>query len=252
MYFPYWSITMETGTMTFQGAKTLEDPLSYLPCSTILDFKKKQVIFTQGQPSTSIYLVISGKVKICRACEGLSEVVLDIYQADEFFGESALIGLSRGETAVALEATQAMFWTTSEIERIAGERPKLAIALLQLVVQRSEEFGSRIESFATDSIQRRLALALIRFSDRFGHPRGDGAVQMMPLTHDLLSVYMGTSREIITNFMNKFRRQGYLRYSRREMVVHVDALKEWMKQQSEGKMRTRATLAPAYISAAAA
>jgi CRP/FNR family transcriptional regulator len=244
---------MQTDTMTLLPAtKTLEDPLSHLPCSTILGFRKKQVIFAQDEPSTSIYLVISGKVKVCRVREGQSEALLDIYQADEFFGESALIGQPHAETAIALEETQVMSWTTSELERIAGERPKLAIALLQLVVQRSAEFGSRIESFATESIQRRLARALIRFSDRFGHPTGDGAVHMMPLTHELLSMYLGTSREIATHFLNQFRRDGYVRYSRREMVVYADAFKEWLKQESVKKTSTKEPLADTYTGAAAA
>jgi CRP/FNR family cyclic AMP-dependent transcriptional regulator len=243
---------METGSLKLAPArKTLEDPLSHLPCSTILGFRKKQAIFAQGQPSTSIYLVISGKVKVCRVSESLSEAMLDIYQADEFFGESALVGQPHAETAVALEDSQVMSWTAGELGRIAGERPKLAIALMQLVVQRSAEFGSRIESFATDSIQRRLSRALIRFSERFGHRTEDGAVQMMPLTHELLSTYLGTSREIATHFLNQFRRDGYVRYSRREMVVYADALKEWLKQESEKKMTTGRPLAPSFTGAAA-
>jgi CRP/FNR family transcriptional regulator len=244
---------METDITTLEPAtKILEDPLSHLPCSTILGFRKKQVIFAQGQPPTSVYLVISGKVKVYRAGEGLSETLLDIYQADEFFGESALVGQPHAETAMALEDAQVMSWTTGELERIAGDRPKLAIALMQLVVQRSAEFGSRIESFATDSIQRRLARALIRFSARFGRQTGDGAMHMMPLTHELLSMYLGTSREIATHFLNQFRRDGYVRYSRREMVVYVDALKEWLKQESGRRTNTKAPSEQAYSGAAAA
>ena len=242
---------MEAGNMALAPTtKTLEDPLSYLTCSTILDFRGKQRVFEQGQPSTSVYLVIAGKVKVFRTSEtGGGEVLVDIYQADEFFGESALTGLPRGETAVALENTQVMAWTASEIERIAAERPKLAIAFLQLTVQRSVEFGSRIESFATESIQRRLARALIRFSDRFGHQTEDGAVQMMAMTHELLAMYMGTSREIMTHFMNQFRREGYVRYSRQEVTVYVDALKEWLKQ---GTKDGTTLVTPAYPAVAAA
>ena len=99
----------------------------------------------------------------------------------------------------------------AEIEDIATRRPRLAIALLQLLVQRSMDFGSRIESFSVDNIARRLARALIRFSERLGHEAEDGSVQMIPFTHELLSQYVGTSREIVTHYMNQFRRQGYLR-----------------------------------------
>jgi CRP/FNR family cyclic AMP-dependent transcriptional regulator len=43
--------------------KPLEDPLAHLPCSSIVEYRKGQMIYNQDQPSTSIYLVIDGKVK---------------------------------------------------------------------------------------------------------------------------------------------------------------------------------------------
>ena len=106
-------------------------------------------------------------MKVCRLAEDGRQVVVDIYQPDEFFGESAFLGLEqRTELSVALESTKVMTWTTVEIEEIAIRRPRLAIALMQLLVQRSMDFGSRIESFSVDNIARRLARALIRFSER--------------------------------------------------------------------------------------
>jgi CRP/FNR family cyclic AMP-dependent transcriptional regulator len=211
--------------------RALEDPLAHLPCSTILEYKKGQVIYNQDQPSTSIHLVIDGKVKVCRLADDGRQVVVDIYQPDEFFGESAFLGLAqRTEIAVALENTKVMTWTTNEIEEITMKRPKLAIALLQLLVQRSMDFGYRIESFSVDNIARRLARTLIRFSERLGSKNDDGSVQMIPFTHELLSQYVGTSREIVTHYMNQFRRQGYLRYSRKGIMLYRDALREWLKQ----------------------
>jgi len=146
-------------------SKPLEDPLAHLPCSTILEYRKGQTIYSRDQPSTSIYLVIDGKVKVCRHADDGRQVVVDIYQPDEFFGESAFLGpAQRTELSMALENTKVMTWTTFEIEDIATRRPRLAIALLQLLVQRSMDFGTRIESFSVDNIARRLARALIRFS----------------------------------------------------------------------------------------
>jgi len=211
--------------------RALEDPLAHLPCSTILEYKKGQIIYNQDQPSTSIHLVIDGKVKVCRLADDGRQVVVDIYQPDEFFGESAFLGLAqRTEVAVALENTKVMTWTTNEIEEITMKRPKLAIALLQLLVQRSMDFGYRIESFSVDNIARRLARTLIRFSERLGSKNDDGSVQMIPFTHELLSQYVGTSREIVTHYMNQFRRQGYLRYSRKGIMLYRDALRELLKQ----------------------
>jgi CRP/FNR family transcriptional regulator, cyclic AMP receptor protein len=216
---------------TFATPKPLEDPLAHLPCSTIVEYRKGQIIYSQDQPSTTLYLVIDGKVKVSRVADDGHQVVVDIYQSDEFFGESAFLNLPhRCEQATALENTKLMTWTTAEIEDIATKRPRLAVALLQILVQRTVDFTHRIESFSLDNIARRLARSLIRFSERLGVEEQDGSVRMAPFTHELLSQYVGTSREIVTHYMNQFRRQGYLRYSRKGIVLYRDAFKDWLRQ----------------------
>src|ERR1700733_9326313 len=224
---------MAASPLTLVPDKALEDPLAHLPCSSIAEYRKGQLVYNQDQPSTSIYLVIDGKVKVSRLADDGHQVVVDIYQADEFFAESALLGLPQpSQQATALENVKLMTWTSAEIEDIVMKRPKLAVALLQILVQRTLEFGHRIESFSVDNIARRLARSLIRFSERLGVAEDDGSLRMVPFTHELLSQYVGTSREIVTHYMNQFRRQGYLRYSRKGIILYRDAFKEWLRQNT--------------------
>jgi CRP/FNR family cyclic AMP-dependent transcriptional regulator len=222
---------MASTSLPHAAQKPLEDPLAHLPCSSILEYRRGQMIYDQQQPSTAIYLVIDGKVKVSRLADDGHQVVVDIYQPDEFFGESAFLNLpNRPEQATALESTKLMTWTASEIEDIITKRPRLAVALLQILVQRTIDFTHRIESFSVDNIARRLARSLIRFSERLGVAEEDGAVRMAPFTHELLSQYVGTSREIVTHYMNQFRRQGYLRYSRKGIILYRDAFKDWLRE----------------------
>src|SRR5579862_5203075 len=133
--------------------KPLEDPLAHLPCSSIVEYRKGQMIYNQDQPSTSIYLVIDGKVKLSRLADDGHQVVVDIYQADEFFGESALLNMShRLEQAMALDNTRLMSWSNIDIEDNIMKRPRLALALLQLQVQRTIDLTNRIQSFSVDSV----------------------------------------------------------------------------------------------------
>jgi len=218
----------------------LEDPLAHLPCSGIVEHKKGQLIYRQDQPSTSIYLVIDGRVKVARLAEDGRQTIVDIYRTDDFFGESALLGLPRmPEQASALEDTKLMAWTAADIGNISQTRPRLAIALLQIVVQRSLEYGHRIESFSMDNIGRRLARTLIRFSHRLGSAEPDGSYRMAPFTHELLSQYVGTSREIVTHYMNLFRRQGYLRYSRKGIILFRDAFDECLCRTGTHAVKAR-------------
>jgi CRP/FNR family transcriptional regulator len=222
---------MASPSLPHASQKPLEDPLAHLPCSHILEYRRGQTIYDQQQPSTAIYLVIDGKVKVSRLADDGHQVVVDIYQPDEFFGESAFLDLpNRPDQATALESTKLMTWTAYEIEDIIAKRPRLAVALLQILVQRTIDFTHRIESFSVDNIARRLARSLIRFSERLGVAEEDGAVRMTPFTHELLSQYVGTSREIVTHYMNQFRRQGYLRYSRKGIILYRDAFKDWLRE----------------------
>src|SRR5580700_9138646 len=98
---------MAASPVTLVTEKPLEDPLAHLPCSSIAEYRKGQLIYNQDQPSTSIYLVIDGKVKVSRLADDGHQVVVDIYQADEFFGESAFLSSAkRDEQAIAIEGTK--------------------------------------------------------------------------------------------------------------------------------------------------
>ena len=211
--------------------KPLEDPLAHLPRTSILEYRRGQTIYSPEQPSASIYLVIDGKVKVSRIANDGSEVVVDIYRPDDFFGESAFLNLyRRPEQATALENARLMSWTSADIEDMIARRPLLAVALLQIFVQRTADFSRRIESFAVDNIPRRLARSLIRFSERLGSVQEDGSTRIPPFTHELISQYVGTSREIVTHYMNQFRKQGYIRYSRKGIVLFRDSFQQWLQQ----------------------
>src|SRR5579863_10143323 len=110
---------MATGLALAVPQTQLEDPLVHLSSSSILEYRKGQVIYNQDQPSTNICLIIDGKVKVCRITDDGRPVVVDIYQDEEFFGESAFLDSpTRDEQAVALENTKVMTWTRPEIEEI--------------------------------------------------------------------------------------------------------------------------------------
>jgi CRP-like cAMP-binding protein len=168
--------------------------------------------------------------------------MIDLYQKDEFFGESSLINLpNSGEQAMALEDTKLMTWGTAALEGFSVRRPLLGMALLQILVQRTSDFTKRLESFCVDDVERRLARSLVRFSERFGTVAEDGSVHMMAFTHELLGQYVGTSREIVTHYMNKLRREGYLLYSRKGIILKREALREWLRQRSSGKVIAAST-----------
>ena len=220
---------MVSGTASFAANATQEDPLVHLPCSAVGEYRKGSPIFDRSHPSKGLYLVIEGKVKLSRYDDSGHEVVVDLYQADEFFGESGFLNLGcDSDEATAFEDAKVMAWSAADLEVLTTRQPRLAIALLQVLVRRNVDLTNRIVSLAVDDIARRMARALIRFSDRMGTSAADGTVHMSPITHEVLSQYVGTSREVVTLHMNRFRRQGCLRYSRKGLALSRAGLLEWL------------------------
>jgi CRP/FNR family transcriptional regulator len=204
----------------------IEDVLEHLPVSSITEYGKGRVIYGPESPSNSIYLVVAGKVRLSQVAVDGSEVLLEIVRPEEIFGESAFLDSRyRSERATAIEMSKVMAWAVSDIEDLVTKRPRLAVALLQILAQRNAQSALRIESFAIDSVEQRLARSLLRFSERLGTLEEDGTERMLPLTHSLLSQYVGTSREIVTHYMARFRKQGYVNYSRDGILLCRSALK---------------------------
>ena len=208
-----------------------EDPLSLLPRTTIQQYKKNDVIYAAEDRGESLYLIIDGRVKVSRLAEGGREVILGFYHKDEFFGESRFLGADRpGEQATAVDPTSVMVWTTAELRRLMQRTPALGPALLRVVAQKLSEAHSRIEGFCLDPIPRRLARGLLNYAERLGQPAPDQWLHLPPITHEQLARYIGTSREIITQYMNRFRREHLLKYSRRGVEVDPAAMNKYLEK----------------------
>jgi CRP-like cAMP-binding protein len=208
----------------------LEGVLAYLPCSRILEHRRRQVIYEPGNPSTGLHVIIDGKVLVQRMAADRVSMLVDIYQTDDLFGETAFIGSAEShEIAIALEPTRVMTWSRDEVDQHMLRRPRLGLALLQMLAKRCVDSARRIVSFASDNIERRLARTLLYMSARLGQESEDGRIQTMSLTHKLLAQHVGTSREVVTYNMNRFRHAGYLSYSRHAIVLDPDAIRKFLK-----------------------
>jgi CRP-like cAMP-binding protein len=204
----------------------IEDPLSYLPVSAITEYRKGQVIYDLDRPTNHLYLVIEGCVKVNRVA-GNSEIVMNLCQVDDFFGETAFVQ-EAGERAVALETSKVMSWPVEAVREMVLRHPRLGIAFIQLFAKRCFDLGERISTLSTESTARRLARALLDLSDRLGHPETRDTRRLAPFSHKLLAQYIGTTREAVTHCMNQFRREGFVTYSRRDMLIYSDSLRRWV------------------------
>jgi len=207
-----------------------EDALMYLPRKGVTDYRKGQVIFDEHNPCRSLHLVVQGRVKLTMPFHDGTQTVVDIFTTDDFFGESALLGTAQTlERSAALDNVTLMSWSGAEIEEQVQRQPRLGVALLQMLVKRGIDYGERLQSFALYKTRERVVRSLLRFGDRLGIHDEDGSVYIAPLTHQVISEYVGTSREIVTFQMNHLRQKGCLRYSRKGIHISLDAMRNYLE-----------------------
>jgi CRP/FNR family transcriptional regulator len=209
------------------------DALNYLPSTRILEYPRRCAIYEPARPATRLYLLLAGRVKVFCTAEDGAQTLLRVAGAEEFLGESSLIpqdGALR-ESAVVVDAAQAMSWTCEEVQERIEREPKLALALVQYFGRNNGVLRDRITTIANYKTGPRVVLALIQLSQSVGTQVPGGALRITGLTHQAIADYVGTSREIVTSEMNRLRRMGYISYSRLYTDVFAAALQEWMRQQ---------------------
>jgi CRP/FNR family transcriptional regulator, cyclic AMP receptor protein len=200
------------------------DVLSLLTAKNTEKYPKGQLIYSESQPPKHLHLVISGRVKVVHRARERRPVLIGLYGPEEFFGECVLLDLGyAAEEATALDDTKVMRWTSSEVEDLISSRPQLGVALLQVVARRAIDFSARLADTLAEKTGERTLHSLVRFSERLGSPPVAGSIRIAGMSHQLLAQYAGTSREIVSQHMNRFRRQGLLEYSRREIVLNEAA-----------------------------
>jgi CRP/FNR family transcriptional regulator len=208
-----------------------QDPLDFLPRRRVQDFAKGRLIYGVEKPSSDLYAVILGRVKISTTADDGCQTVSRMVSAEGLFGEACLVGpTDRGESATALDNVTLMSWSRGEIELQIEREPRLGIALSQYMVRECLELQDRIESMATHKMPERVMLTLLQLAADLGTPMPDGATRVAPLSHQTIAEFVGTSREIVTLQMNRLRRLGLCRYSRKFIDLYSPTLREHLKQ----------------------
>jgi CRP/FNR family cyclic AMP-dependent transcriptional regulator len=213
------------------GTKFREDPLAYLPHKATQSFARGQSIYDALRPPNTLYLVLAGRVKTTITDEDGRQAISRFIPAEGLFGESCLIPGSLGEAATAEDDVTVMAWSRDEIERQIEHEPLLGLALVQYLLGKCVELQARVESAARHEVPARVMLALAHLGSEFGTPVADGALRVPSITQRSIAEYIGTSREVVTQQMNRLRRIGVVSYSRKHIDVYLHAIRDELRHK---------------------
>jgi CRP-like cAMP-binding protein len=179
-----------------------------------------QLIFYQGDPADSLYLVGDGRVRVFVTSEAGEVMVLATLQAGDIFGEIALIdGGTRSASAESLGQSTLLSLTRSVFLDLVHENPRLTDALLESL----GGFVRRLTEHSADlvflDLPGRLAKYLLGLVQEKGGSEGEPVELELELTQTELAAMVGGSRQSVNQILHSFERRGYLEVKGRHMVV---------------------------------
>jgi CRP/FNR family cyclic AMP-dependent transcriptional regulator len=178
----------------------------------IVDFRKGQVIFTQGDESRSVFYLQSGSVKITVNSSAGKEAVIAFLQRGDFFGEGSIAGQPlRVSTAIAVQPTSALEIEKREMIRVIHEEHEFSDRFVAHMLKRNVRVEEDLVDQLFNSSEKRLARALLLVA-RYGKEKEEEKI-VVRVSQETLADMIGTTRGRVSFFMNKFRKLGFIRYN---------------------------------------
>jgi CRP-like cAMP-binding protein len=193
---------------TFDVEKYLE---STGPARTVVEYRKGEVIFTQGEPGDDVRYIQQGAVKLSVLSRIGKEAVVAMLTEGDFFGEGALAGQGvRIGTATAVVPTSVLIIEKTAMVRLLHEEPAFSDRFISYMLTRNMRIEADLVDQLFNSSEKRLARTLLLLA-RYGeaHP----ARTLPRISQETLAEMIGATRSRVNFFMNKFRKLGLIEYN---------------------------------------
>jgi CRP-like cAMP-binding protein len=195
---------------------TLFDPKVFLANvgkeKTIADYRKDHMVFTQGDPADTVFYILKGKVKLSVVSRNGKEAVIALLEAGDFFGEGCMVGQPlRMASASAMSECSIVQLAKAEMIRVLHDEPAFSEMFVHHLLSRNIRIEEDLVDQLFNSSEKRLARVLLMLAN-FGK-EGKPQLVIPKLSQETLAEIVGTTRQRVNFFMNRFRKLGFIRYN---------------------------------------
>jgi len=178
----------------------------------IVEFRRKQSIFAQGDPAKDVLYIQQGGVKLCVVNEAGREAVVAMLGPGDFFGEGCLAGQpKRIGSAIAMAPTTALVIDKNEMIRVLHAEHAFSDRFIAYMLSRNIRVEEDLIDQLFNSTEKRLARTLLLLA-RYG--KQDQPQRVLPkVSQEMLATMIGTTRSRVNLFMNKFKKLGFIHYN---------------------------------------
>jgi CRP/FNR family transcriptional regulator, cyclic AMP receptor protein len=180
---------------------------------TIVDLKKGQVIFSQGEPAESVFYIQRGKIRVSVISTSGKEATIALLSEKNFLGEECIANAQPVRMATATAMTEGILLRIEkeEMVRALHEHHAISDIFVSYLLSRNLRFQEDLIDQLFNSSERRLARILLLLAN-FGKDAKPETV-IPKISQEVLAEMVGTTRARVNFFMNRFRKLGFIEYN---------------------------------------
>jgi CRP-like cAMP-binding protein len=202
------------------GSLTAGEIAQLLAHARVENFRARQPIFLKGAPGLGLLAVLKGKVRISSVGPDGNQVVLNVIEEGQVFGEIALLdGKDRTADAVAIGECELLAIDRRDFVPFVRANPEVALRLLSVVCERLRRTTEQVEDMIFLDAPQRLAKKLLQLVEAAAKP-------VLTISQRELGNMIALSRESINKQLKAWEQDGMLRIEQGTItVLDADALR---------------------------
>ena len=181
-------------------------------------YKKKQVIYSEGNHPNRLYYVIKGKVKTYKSNEDGKELITDLFSPGDFVGHVALLeGTKYRDTAEALEETELAVISKEDFDELISTNPEILKKFIQLLAKSVSDKENQLLGLAYNSLRRKVADALLMVQSKYQSTKEGNF--FIDLSRENLATIAGTATESLIRTLGDFKTERLIEINESRITI---------------------------------
>ena len=190
---------------------------------SIKTYRKNTIVINEGDETDSLYLILSGRVKVFLSSEDGREAVLNHQGPGEYFGEMSLIDRQpRAASVMTVEPARLMIISRGDFMRCLANNPEIALNLIEPMTSRIRMLAQNVSNLALLDVYGRVARTLLQHASE-----EDGVMMTGKLTQQEIADMVGASRAMVSRILKDLRTGGYIDVEKKRIIINQQLPSHW-------------------------
>ena len=181
-------------------------------------YKKKQIVYSEGNHPNRLYYIVKGKVKTHKSNEDGKELVTELYSPGDFLGYISLLeGSIYKDTATAMEETELAVIPKEDFENLINNNKEVAMQFIRLLAKNISDKEKQLVELAYNSLRKKVARALTTLQLKYPQKSKDNF--SIDISRESLASIAGTATESLIRTLSDFRSEKLIDIKEGSIVI---------------------------------